>query len=78
MTDIQVEVKQEDLETLVNSEPVMRMRLQNIAFQRTINEQAAEIRRLNEEIAACGLRHNDMQHDERVKLNKGEDDAKSG
>jgi hypothetical protein len=78
MTDIQVEVKQEDLETLVNSEPVMRMRLQNIAFQRTINEQAAEIRRLNEEIAACGLRHTDMQHDEWVKLNKGEDDAKSG
>ena len=50
MTEIQVEVKQEDLETLVNSEPIMRMRLQNIALQRTVEEQAAEIKRLNEEV----------------------------
>ena len=51
MTEIQVEVKQEDLETLVNSEPIMRMRLQNIALQRTVEEQADEIRRLNEQIS---------------------------
>ena len=75
MTEIQVEVKQEDLEALVQQEPVMRMRLQNIALQRTVEEQATEIRKLNEEITACGLRHTDMQHEESHKLNKGEDDA---
>lgn len=62
MTEIQVEVKQEDLETLVNSEPIMRMRLQNIALQRTVEEQATEIRRLNEQISGM----------------EGEDDAESG
>jgi len=62
MTEIQVEVKQEDLETLVNSEPIMRMRLQNIALQRTVEEQASEIRRLNEQISGM----------------EGEDDAESG
>ena len=62
MTEIHVEVKQEDLETLVNSEPIMRMRLQNIALQRTVEEQATEIRRLNEQISGM----------------EGEDDAESG
>jgi hypothetical protein len=62
MTEIQVEVKQEDLETLVNSEPIMRMRLQNIALQRTVEEQASEIRRLNEQISGM----------------EGEGDAESG
>ena len=62
MTEIQVEVKQEDLEALVNSEPIMRMRLQNIALQRTVEEQAVEIRRLNEQISGM----------------EGEDDAESG
>ena len=62
MTEIQVEVKQEDLEALVNSEPIMRMRLQNIALQRTVEEQAAEISRLNEQIGGM----------------EGEDDAESG
>ena len=62
MTEIQVEVKQEDLEPLVNSEPIMRMRLQNIALQRTVEEQASEIRRLNEQISGM----------------EGEDDAESG
>ena len=62
MTEIQVEVKQEDLEALVNSEPIMRMRLQNTALQRTVEEQAAEIRRLNEQISGM----------------EGEDDAESG
>ena len=62
MTEIQVEVKQEDLEALVQQEPVMRMRLQNIALQRTVEEQATEIRRLNEQISGM----------------EGEDDAESG
>ena len=62
MTEIQVEVKQEDLEALVQQEPVMRMRLQHIALQRTVEEQATEIRRLNEQISGM----------------EGEDDAESG
>ena len=62
MTEIQVEVKQEDLEALVQLEPVMRMRLQNIALQRTVEEQATEIRSLNEQISGM----------------EGEDDAESG
>jgi len=71
MTEIQVEVKQEDLETLVNSEPIMRMRLQNIALQRTVEEQAAEIRRLNEEVEKA----ND---DLKAVYSGGEKNAKGG
>ena len=71
MTEIQVEVKQEDLETLVNSEPIMRMRLQNIALQRTVEEQAAEIRRLNGEVE----RVND---DLKSVYSGGKDDAEGG
>ena len=71
MTEIQVEVKQEDLETLVNSEPIMRMRHQNIALQRTVEEQAAEIRRLNEEVEKA----ND---DLKAVYSGGEKNAKGG
>ena len=74
MTEIQVEVKQEDLEALVNSEPIMRMRLQNIALQRTVEEQAAEIRRLNEDMSSL----HSLVYEESTKQNEGEDDAESG
>ena len=74
MTEIQVEVKQEDLETLVNSAPIMRMRLQNIALQRTVEEQAAEIRRLNEDMSSL----HSLVYEESTKQNEGEDDAESG
>ena len=74
MTEIQVEVKQEDLEALVNSEPIMRMRLQNIALQRTVEEQAAEIRRLNEDMSSL----HSLVYEESIKQNEGEDDAESG
>ena len=74
MTDIQVEVKQEDLETLVNSEPIMRMRLQNIALQRTVEEQAAEIRRLNEDMSSL----HSLVYEESTNRMEGEDNAESG
>ena len=47
MTDTQVEVTQADLEALVQQDPVIRIRLQNIALQRVVEAQAEEIKLLD-------------------------------
>jgi hypothetical protein len=59
---VEVEVRQEDINALINQDIGVRMKLQSLSFQRTIKEQAAEIRRLNEQISGM----------------EGEDDAESG
>ena len=53
MTDIpvNVEVTQEDLDTLIARNPLVKEMLHGYALERAVREQAAEIRRLNEQIS---------------------------
>ena len=62
MTEIQVEVTQEDLDTLIARNPQIKEMLHSYALERMVGEQAAEINRLNEQIGGM----------------EGEDDAESG
>jgi len=62
MTEIQVEVTQEDLDTLIARNPLVKEMLHGYSLERAVREQAAEIRRLNEQISGM----------------EGEDDAESG
>ena len=62
MTEIQVEIKQQDLDTLIARNPQIKEMLHSYALERAVREQASEIRRLNEQISGM----------------EGKDDAESG
>ena len=59
---VNVEVTQEDLDTLIARNPQISQILHSYALERAVREQASEIRRLDEQISGM----------------EGEDDAESG
>lgn len=52
MQDSSVAVTPEDLNTLVNIDPAVRLKVMNIALQRMLAEREAQIVALNEQIAS--------------------------